>query len=192
MRSVSIGIPAASSSSRCDCGDKRAGFTLIEAADIDEALKIAAKFPAAFLGGMEVRPVLEPGEHAADPLDRKILAGIDKTDSANNPFAAKMQRSLRTRAVARGLAPTEPTDNVLVAYSAKDGTTASDGDGRNSPFTTALLRNIMIDMSTSSTVIAPTAPVVSFTKRDDLFAFAHRPHANDRRPFVGSQLRHFG
>ena len=60
----------------------------------------------------------------------------------NNPFAAKMQRSLRTRAVTRGLALTEPTDNVLVAYAARDGTTANDGDGRNSPFTTALLRNI--------------------------------------------------
>ena len=35
-------------------------------------------------------------------------------------------------------------------------------------------------------------PVASFTKRDDLFAFGHRPHANYRRPFVGSQLRHFG
>jgi hypothetical protein len=60
----------------------------------------------------------------------------------NNPFAAKMQRSLRTRAVMRGLAPTEPTDNVLVAYAARDGTTADDGDGRNSPFTAALLHNI--------------------------------------------------
>src|SRR5260370_33048868 len=35
-------------------------------------------------------------------------------------------------------------------------------------------------------------PVVSFTKRDDLLAFGHRPHANYRRPFVGSQLRHSG
>jgi uncharacterized caspase-like protein len=60
----------------------------------------------------------------------------------NNPFAAKMKRSLSTRGVARGLAPTEPTDNVLVAYAARDGTTANDGDGRNSPFTAALLRNI--------------------------------------------------
>lgn len=60
----------------------------------------------------------------------------------NNPFEAKMKRSLATRAVARGLAPTEPTDNVLIAYAARDGTTASDGDGRNSPFTTALLRHI--------------------------------------------------
>src|ERR1019366_1257247 len=35
-------------------------------------------------------------------------------------------------------------------------------------------------------------PVVSFTKPDDLFAFGHRPHANYRGPFVGSQLRHSG
>jgi Caspase domain len=60
----------------------------------------------------------------------------------NNPFAAKMKRSLATRAVARGLAPTEPSDNVLIAYAARDGTTASDGDGRNSPFTAALLKHI--------------------------------------------------
>src|SRR5664279_6459078 len=35
-------------------------------------------------------------------------------------------------------------------------------------------------------------PVVSFTKRHDLFAFGHRPHANYGGPFVGSQLRHSG
>jgi uncharacterized caspase-like protein len=60
----------------------------------------------------------------------------------NNPFAAKMKRSIGTRSIDRGLAPTEPTDNVLIAYAARDGTTASDGDGRNSPFTTALLHHI--------------------------------------------------
>ena len=60
----------------------------------------------------------------------------------NNPFAAKMKRSMSTRAVVRGLAPTEPSDNVLIAYAARDGTTASDGDGRNSPFTASLLRHI--------------------------------------------------
>lgn len=60
----------------------------------------------------------------------------------NNPFAAKMKRSMGTRAVARGLAPTEPSENVLIAYAARDGTTASDGDGRNSPFTASLLRHI--------------------------------------------------
>ena len=44
-----------------------------------------------------------------------------------------MQRSLRVRAVTRGLAPIEPTDNVLIAYAARDGTTANDGEGRIVP-----------------------------------------------------------
>jgi hypothetical protein len=61
----------------------------------------------------------------------------------NNPFAAKMNRSLATRAlVSGGLGRIEPVGNVLVAYAARDGTTALDGDGHNSPFTAALLRNI--------------------------------------------------
>jgi hypothetical protein len=58
----------------------------------------------------------------------------------NNPFSAKMRRSVATRAVERGLGRIEPLNNVLVAYAAKDGTTAADGDGRNSPFTAALLK----------------------------------------------------
>jgi Caspase domain len=61
----------------------------------------------------------------------------------NNPFAAKMRRSLSLRAADRsGLGRIEPVGNVLVAYAARDGTTALDGDGRNSPFTAALLHNI--------------------------------------------------
>jgi len=61
----------------------------------------------------------------------------------NNPFAAKIRRSLALRAATiGGLGRIEPVGNVLVAYAARDGTTALDGDGRNSPFTTALLRNI--------------------------------------------------
>lgn len=60
----------------------------------------------------------------------------------NNPFSSKMQRTIRTRAVSRGLAGIEPTGNVLVAFAAKEGTTAADGDGRNSPFTSSLLRHL--------------------------------------------------
>jgi hypothetical protein len=61
----------------------------------------------------------------------------------NNPFAARMNRSLAVRAAANGgLGRIEPVGNVLVAYAARDGTTALDGNGHNSPFTAALLRNI--------------------------------------------------
>ncbi len=64
------------------------GFTLINAKDLDEALQIAAKFPAARFGGMEVRPVLEPAEAVADPLDQKIQAAILRSASGFNPFEA--------------------------------------------------------------------------------------------------------
>jgi uncharacterized caspase-like protein len=60
----------------------------------------------------------------------------------NNPFQAKMHHSTRTRSVSRGLVQVEPSGNVLVAYSAKDGTLSADGEGRHSPFTAALLRHI--------------------------------------------------
>ncbi|UGX91590.1 caspase family protein [Bradyrhizobium barranii subsp. barranii] len=61
----------------------------------------------------------------------------------NNPFAARMNRTLATRGTPTGgLGRIEPVGNVLVAYAARDGTTALDGDTRNSPFAAALLRNI--------------------------------------------------
>jgi Caspase domain len=58
----------------------------------------------------------------------------------NNPFLVNMRRTIASRAVDRGLGRIEPINNVLVAYAAKDGTTAADGEGHNSPFTAALLK----------------------------------------------------
>jgi hypothetical protein len=47
------------------------------------------------------------------------------------------------RSGSRGLSRIEPEDNTLVAYAARDGTTADDGIGRtHSPFTEALLKHI--------------------------------------------------
>ncbi|MEU8819631.1 YciI family protein [Actinoplanes sp. NPDC048796] len=37
------------------------GFYLIEAADLDEAVRVAAEIPAAWNGAVEVRPVIELG-----------------------------------------------------------------------------------------------------------------------------------
>lgn len=60
----------------------------------------------------------------------------------NNPFAAKMRRTVRVRSVDRGLARVEPLGSTLVAYASRDGTTARDGSGRNSPFTSALVKHL--------------------------------------------------
>ncbi len=60
----------------------------------------------------------------------------------DNPFAVSMQRSGATRAIGRGLARVEPAGETLVAYASKEGTVASDGEGRNSPYSTALLAHL--------------------------------------------------
>ena len=60
----------------------------------------------------------------------------------DNPFAASMRRAGTTRSIGRGLARVEPSGSTLVAYAAKGGTVAADGDGRNSPYTEALLAHL--------------------------------------------------
>src|ERR1700682_5931744 len=61
----------------------------------------------------------------------------------DNPFAKSMKRTVASRAVGQGLAKVEPTSpNMLIAYSAKAGSTALDGDARNSPFTLALAKHL--------------------------------------------------
>jgi uncharacterized caspase-like protein len=50
--------------------------------------------------------------------------------------------AVASRSVSRGLAAVEPEAGTLVVFSAKDGETALDGDGINSPFAVALLRNL--------------------------------------------------
>lgn len=60
-------------------------------------------------------------------------------DACRNP---PFKLAGRKRSGTRGLARVEPEDNTLIAYATKDGTTADDGSGKNSPFTAALLRNL--------------------------------------------------
>ena len=59
----------------------------------------------------------------------------------DNPFARKMKHAVASRSVDRGLAKVEPVSpNTLIAFAAKAGSTAADGDAKNSPFTTALVK----------------------------------------------------
>ncbi|MEM7429828.1 MAG: caspase family protein [Pseudomonadota bacterium] len=60
----------------------------------------------------------------------------------NNPFAASMKMTRADRSLGRGLARIEPEAGTLVSFAAKEGTVASDGTGRNSPYTRALLKHM--------------------------------------------------
>src|SRR5215471_14414522 len=65
----------------------------------------------------------------------------------DNPFVANMKRTSRTatRAIYSGLGKVEPTGTAtLIAYATRAGTTAEDGGGEHSPYTTALLANLTI------------------------------------------------
>src|SRR6202161_507155 len=99
-----------------------------------------------------VDAVLERDIDAFDeaiPLDR-ILTVIERPRQLrlvildacrDNPFNKSMKRTIGSRAIGRGLAKVEPeSPNTLIAFAAKAGSTASDGDSRNSPFTTALVK----------------------------------------------------
>jgi uncharacterized caspase-like protein len=61
----------------------------------------------------------------------------------DNPFVSQMRRTLGTRSVGRGLASVEPEAGTLVVYAAKHGESALDGDGSNSPFAAALVKNLV-------------------------------------------------
>ena len=57
----------------------------------------------------------------------------------SNPFLASMKVTSPTRSIGRGLTRVEPSTGTIIGFSAKEGTTAEDGDGRNSPYAAALL-----------------------------------------------------
>jgi uncharacterized caspase-like protein len=61
----------------------------------------------------------------------------------NNPFAQQMKVTVASRAMQRGLSRVEPVNATLVVYSAKEGTTADDGDGANSVFAASISKRIL-------------------------------------------------
>ena len=76
-----------------------------------------------------------------EPAKRLRLVILDAC--RDNPFARTMKRTVASRALGRGLAGVEPgKPNTLIAFAAKGGSTADDGAGANSPFTTALLKHL--------------------------------------------------
>ena len=86
----------------------------------------------------------------AIPLER-VVASIEGAKGMrlvvldacrDNPFAAAMKRTSALRSIGRGLALVEPEGGTLVAYAAKAGQVALDGDGENSPFVASLVQRI--------------------------------------------------
>ncbi|HEY2894316.1 MAG TPA: caspase family protein, partial [Pirellulales bacterium] len=112
------------------------------------------------------------GKNFLIPTDAKLASDLDADDEAitldrlvasadgasklriiildacrDNPFPSLMRKERRNgqSTVTSGLGKTEPTStDTLIAYAAKAGSTAEDGDGEHSPFTLALLKSLTV------------------------------------------------
>ncbi|WP_051380380.1 tetratricopeptide repeat protein [Bradyrhizobium sp. WSM1743] len=113
----------------------------MEVGGVNYLIPTDAKIAADREIGFEAVPV-DQVLNAAERARKLRLVILDAC--RDNPFASQMKRTMTvaSRSVSRGLAPVEPEAGTLVVYAAKDGETALDGDGINSPFATAFVKNL--------------------------------------------------
>ena len=93
----------------------------------------------------DLRRMVRLDEIVADLQQAKNLRILVLDSCRNNPLADELKRSIgSTRALnlQRGLAKIDAPQGMIVAYSTQAGTEADDGEGRNSPYTAAFLKNI--------------------------------------------------
>jgi uncharacterized caspase-like protein len=86
-------------------------------------------------------------EEVRAALDRASGVKIMILDACrNNPLADRLQKTIvgasRSVSMTRGLARIDKTQGMVVAYATAADEVAQDGQGRNSPFTTALLKRL--------------------------------------------------
>jgi uncharacterized caspase-like protein len=101
----------------------------------------------------------------------------------DNPLARSFSRSLGTRStsVGSGLAAIQSAVGTLIAYATQPENVALDGDGRNSPFTAALLKH----MATPSLEISALMKRV----RADVIAATHEKQVPwDHSSLVGDVI----
>src|ERR1700761_8798183 len=112
---------------------------------------------------------------AVEPAKQLRLIILDAC--RDNPFAKTMKHTMASRSIGRGLSKVEPTNpNTLIAFAAKAGSTAADGDDKNSPFTSALVKYLPrpgLDLRKAFGFV-----------RDDVLKVTH----NRQEPFVYGSL----
>ncbi len=78
-----------------------------------------------------------------EPLEQNSDIGIVFLDACRNNPLANLARTGKNRSLlTRGLAPVQTGDGLFIGFATQPDNVAADGDGPNSPFTTALLRHL--------------------------------------------------
>jgi hypothetical protein len=90
-------------------------------------------------------------------MEREAKTNVLFLDACrDNPLARNLARSMGTRSadIGRGLAGAESGVGTLISFATQPGNVALDGEGRNSPFTTALIKHIGSNQDLSGILIA--------------------------------------
>ena len=95
----------------------------------------------------DLRRMTRVDEVVADLQQAKNLRILVLDSCRDNPLADELKRSIgitRSAGIGRGLAKIDSPEGMIIAYATQAGRTAEDGDGRNSPYTAAFLRNVEV------------------------------------------------
>jgi tetratricopeptide (TPR) repeat protein len=111
----------------------------IEMAGVNYLIPIDARLESDRDVSFETVP-LEQVMSAVEGARKMRLVMLDAC--RDNPFERQMRRTSASRSIGRGLGRVEPEGGTLVVYAAKHGEVALDGTGTNSPFVTALVKNL--------------------------------------------------
>jgi hypothetical protein len=106
----------------------------------------------------------------ADLQQAKSLRILVLDSCRDNPLAENLKRSAATRGVAiqRGLAKIDRAEGMVVSYATQPGQTAEDGQGRNSPYTTAFLKHIETTEEIGTVFRRISAEVYAATRQQQL------------------------
>jgi hypothetical protein len=93
----------------------------------------------------DLRRMARVDEILSDLQQAKNLRILVLDSCRDNPLADELKRSIgrtRSASIGRGLAKMESPNGTIISYATQAGATAMDGDGRNSPYTSAFLAHI--------------------------------------------------
>jgi Caspase domain len=93
----------------------------------------------------DLRRMIKLDDVVSDLEQAKNLRILVLDACRDNPLADQLKRSIgttRSLPLQQGLAKIDSPEGMIVAYATQPGRTAEDGTGRNSPYTSAFLKNI--------------------------------------------------
>jgi hypothetical protein len=119
----------------------------------------------------DLRRMIRVDEIVLDLQQAKNLRILVLDSCRDNPLADQLKRSIgttRSLPLQRGLAKIDSPQGMIVAYATQAGRTAEDGNGRNSPYTSAFLRNIEAKQEIGTIFRRISSDVYEATKHEQL------------------------